>query len=49
MALFLVHGIVVGGTDESPVLSGGVELPLRPWDVDAGALTPLSYRYELPE
>jgi len=49
MALFLVHGIVVGGTDESPVLSGGVELPLRPWDVDAGALTPVSYRYELPE
>ncbi|MGH9439017.1 MAG: DUF3883 domain-containing protein [Terriglobia bacterium] len=41
-ALFIVHSVVVQG-EENPVVSGGEELLINPWDISKGTLRPRGY------
>jgi hypothetical protein len=43
-ALFIVHSITVKGK-RSPVVSGGKELFLHPWNISEGTLKPRGYIY----
>lgn len=46
MALFVLHSIQV--SKDRKKLSDGVPVVLQPWIVEQAALTPLSYKYEVP-
>jgi hypothetical protein len=48
LALFVVSGIVVVEHDGRADASGGTETIVMPWEVDAGALTPVGYSYVVP-
>ncbi|MGH2638147.1 MAG: DUF3883 domain-containing protein [Rhabdochlamydiaceae bacterium] len=41
-ALFIVHSVVVQG-EKNPVISGGEELFINPWDISKGTLRPRGY------
>jgi hypothetical protein len=45
-ALFIVHSVKVKGK-RKPVVSGGQELLLHPWDISSGTLKPRSYIFTL--
>ena len=45
-ALFIVHSVKVEGK-RTPVVSGGKEVFLRPWDISTGTLKPHGYIYTL--
>jgi len=45
-ALFIVHSVKVKGR-RSPVVSGGKEVFLRPWDISTGTLKPRGYVFTL--
>jgi hypothetical protein len=45
-ALFIVHSVKVKGK-KKPIVSGGKELLLHPWDISAGTLKPRSYVFTL--
>jgi Domain of unknown function (DUF3883) len=45
-ALFIVHSVKVEGK-RNPVVSGGKEVFLHPWDISTGALKPHGYVYTL--
>jgi len=49
MVLFVVSGILVEEGAEGLKASGGASLVLMPWDVDAGELKALTYRYGVPQ
>lgn len=44
-ALYVLHSIKVDGKGNA---SGGKRVILKPWDVDKGTLTPMTYSYRLP-
>ena len=48
MALYVLDQIALSGDADAPTASGGVPRVWMPWDIDAGALTPITYRYVLP-
>jgi hypothetical protein len=49
MALFVQSGIVIEQSEAGDVTaSGGTTRIWEPWDVDAGALTPMAYVYAVP-
>lgn len=50
MVLFVVHSISVSENSAGePRAENGTENVLMPWDVDEGELSPISYRYAVPE
>ncbi len=46
-ALFIVHSVRVKGK-KNPIISGGSEIFLRPWDISHGTLEPRGYIFGLP-
>lgn len=48
MVLFILRNVQVTGTPENPVASGGTRTVVEPWEVDVGALTPISYMHRVP-
>lgn len=48
VALVVVHGIALRETPDGPNATGGTARVIDPWDIGAGVLQPLAYRYVLP-
>ncbi|WPB74892.1 DUF3883 domain-containing protein [Archangium violaceum] len=48
MALYVLHSMKVREVDGEILVEGGEERVKCPWDVDTGALAPISFSYELP-
>ena len=46
--LFILYDIQVVDGPDGPAASGGTRRVLWPWDVNAGVLVPISYRYQPP-
>lgn len=46
-ALFVLHGVRVGGSKSSPSASGGKMVLRNPWRVRSTDLEPLAYTYEI--
>ncbi|PPI95202.1 MrcB family domain-containing protein [Nocardia nova] len=47
-ALVIVHSIQLDRSGPDPVASGGVTVVHREWKIDAEALTPIAFRYQVP-